>query len=500
MRSGGWRGPTPIPLPDLDPLDPVRITLLARAEGGESDGGIELTRPVLRAAPEPTAPVLPPEADARLSALREAGRGRPPVLIYLIDTLRADHLGSYGYHLDTSPNLDAFADDAVRFSRSTAQSGWTRTSVASIFTGLHPRSHDVNDREDMMSSSAVTLATVLRANGYDTTGFITNGNVAATFGLDHGFDTYVYLRERKTDEIHVQSDELNERALGWLEARDVDRPFFLYLHSVDPHDPYTPRSPFRERFIETQQFPELATLRNLFRTPAADRDVPALSQELTALYDAEIAFNDHHFGELIRWLKANALYEQTLLLVMSDHGEAFYEHGRWGHGNSLYQELISVPLLVKLPGQVGAGLVIDEPAQHVDAMPTILDLLDIPIPDAVQGRSLLPAVASGQVDPTTQTTAYLQLDTRHLESVQTIRRKLIRHPMSDRTGGRVELYDLVDDPFELQDLAGTRAVARRHLMVELMEAALARPTLLETSEAVIDAELEDRLRALGYVR
>ena len=492
IQPDTWLDPLAIPLPEVEPNDMVRVALFARAGDGGGGGGLTLMQPRLRAAPGTDRRAETDAAAALRTALYAAGQNRPHVLIYLIDTLRADHLGSYGYPLETSPNLDAFARNAIRFTRSMAQSSWTRTSVASIFTGLHPRSHAVNGRTDTLSPNAVTLAGVLRATGYQTGGFITNGNVSENFGLHHGFDDYVYLRELRTAEIYVQSDALNERAFGWLEGRDAERPFFLYLHSTDPHGPYTPRSPFRERFIEVQQFPELVALRTLPPAGLTAAEIPAVS--------AEITHNDHHFGQLMQWLRDHDLYDQTLIFIMSDHGEAFHEHGRWGHGTTLYQEQIAVPLIVKLPGQVGAGRTVDDLAQHVDIMPSILDLLGVPIPDVVQGRSLWPTVVSGRVDPNTTSTSYLKLDGREMESLQTATHKLIRFPVEGQPLSRTELYDLAADPAELEDLSRTRQVAGGYLLSTLQAAVLDRPVYLETSEAVIDEELADRLRALGYIR
>ncbi len=500
VQPDTWIGPPTIPLPEVEPNDMVRVALFARAGEGGGGGGLTLTQPRLLAASGTDRRAETDAAAALRTALYAAGQNRPHVLIYLIDTLRADHLGSYGYSLETSPNLDAFARDAIRFTRSMAQSSWTRASVASIFTGLHPRSHAVNGRTDTLSPKAVTLAGVLRATGYQTAGFITNGNVSKNFGLHHGFDDYVYLQERRTAEIHVQSDALNEGAFGWLENRGTERPFSLYLHSVDPHDPYTPRSPFRERFIEAQQFPELVALRTLLRARLTADEIPAVSAELTALYDAEIAHNDHHFGQLMQWLRDHDLYDQTLIFIMSDHGEAFHDHGRWGRGNTLYQEQIAVPLIVKLPGQVGAGRTVDDLAQHVDIMPSILDLLGVPIPDVVQGRSLWPTVASGRVDPHTTSTSYLKLDGQEMKSLQTATHKLIRFPVEGQPLSRTELYDLAADPAELEDLSRTRQVAGGYFLSALQAVVLDRPVYLETSEAVLDEELADRLRALGYIR
>ena len=234
---------------------------------------------------------------------------------------------------------------------------------------------------------ALTLPVLLQASGYQTAGFTTNGNVSPRFGFEVGFDSYVHLVEQRTEEIHQLSDVLNDRAFAWLSGRDRKRPFFLYLHATDPHAPYTPRSPFRERFITTRQYPAITSPRdvdhldlNALRRTSPEDPAMRISKEFRALYDAEGAFNDHQFGLLIEWLREHDLYESTFIVVVSDHGEEFYEHQRWAHGKTLYQEQLAVPLIFKLPGRAGAGVVVDGVAQHVDLLPTLLEFLGLPIP------------------------------------------------------------------------------------------------------------------------
>ena len=251
ITPSSWRGPSPIAIPGSASGQLARVSFTAYSGTNDvMDGGLSIVGPALVGQTALDAGPAP-ESPATLRADRE----RPNVLIYLIDTLRPDRLGAYGYPLDTSPHLDALARDGVLFTNAIGQSSWTRASVASIFTGVHPRSHDVNGRTDELSSEALTMAALLSASDYQTAGFVTNGNVSPNFGFDHGFETYVHLRERRTTEVHVLSDVLNEEAFAWLKRRDTERPFFLYLHATDPHDPYTPRSPFREQYVGTRQYP-----------------------------------------------------------------------------------------------------------------------------------------------------------------------------------------------------------------------------------------------------
>ena len=254
-----WRRPASITIPLSAQGQLVRVSFIARpGVDGITPGGLSLFGPAL-IGPGLQAPSRVETSSARGHRAHDGSpvdQTRPNVLVYVIDTLRADRLGAYGYPLNTSPHLDSLARDGLLFTTtSIAQSSWTRTSVASIFTGLYPRSHGVNGRTDELSPDALTMAALLSASGYETADLVTNGNVSATFGFDLGFESYVHLREQRTEEVHVLSDALNEQAFAWLDSRDVARPFFLYLHATDPHAPYTPRNPFRARYVDTQGVP-----------------------------------------------------------------------------------------------------------------------------------------------------------------------------------------------------------------------------------------------------
>ena len=381
-----------------------------------------------------------------------------------------------------------------------AQSSWTRASVASIFTGVHPRSHGVNGRLDSLPPDAPTITTRLADGGYATAAYVTNGNVSKSFGFDLGFETFVHLREQKTEEVHVLLDMLTTRAVTWLSHRDTSRPFFLYLHATDPHDPYTPRSPFREQFVTSREYPDLVRVRDLVGLQLPPGEAEVLRTELTSLYDAEIAFNNHHFGQLVEWLRENDLYDPTLIVVTSDHGEEFLDHQRWGHGGTLYQEQLAVPLIIKLPGQANAGVVIDDLAQHVDLLPTILEPAGVAPPVTAQGRNLFaPVPASPDGTPRIQAVSFLKLDGRHAESLRDGWHKVIRYLTPRDTTARADVFDLESDPGEKHSESLSRAVLRGHLEAELDRAILSQPRLLAASEGVLDPELEERLRTLGYL-
>lgn len=417
------------------------------------------------------------------------------MIVYLVDTLRADHLGCYGYKKPVSPRIDAFAQEATLFRHAVAQSPWTRPSVATILTGLLPRTHGVHRKKHALAPEAVTLAEALQGRGYRTAGFITNGNVARSFGFGQGFDTYELLGRRRS-----AATDVHARAAEWLEKEwKGDAPFFLYLHTVEPHAPYAPPEPFRQRFasgVRNEALTRMRFLRQLEEgtVPAS----PGLRRDLLALYDAEIAANDAAFGNLIDLLRQRGLWQDTIVVFVSDHGEEFFDHGGWEHGKTLHTEMLDIPLIVRVPG-AGNGRTVERQAQHADVMPTVLDALGIPIPAAVEGRSLLPWMAgSASGDGGEEDAAFSWLDEYGVQaaSVTTPGWRLIdqRSP-----GFKRSLYDRRADPQEQSDRAVDRPVRSGYLATRIKAEEQPRKGMLKAREGVMDPELRRQLRALGYV-
>jgi arylsulfatase A-like enzyme len=510
-------GPLRIPL-GLTHRGVVHLALGATREGVESGvaawlqglfaepGGVSVLRPrVVSGAPGVEAAAEAPGADDE-----EGGTPRPNVLIYLIDTLRADHLGLYGYPRPTSPRIDAFGADATVFLDAQAQTSWTRTAVASILTGLLPQSHGVRDRDDALAPPVATLAEILAVAGYRTAGFITNGNVEPAFGTGQGFELYDYLSESKERvEFHQLSDRLNEAAFAWLErwhaTPEPDRaPFFLYLHATDPHAPYTPPEPFRRRFAP-KVAPERGYLDHVHAVSAGSEPAPPGTAEAwRQLYDGEIAFNDHQFGELIDRLKALDLYDSTLIVLIADHGEEFFEHGGWEHGKTLYAEQLRVPLVIRLPGGEGAGREVAELADQIDVLPTILDHLGLEPPAPVDGRSLLPFLRGdpAAVEPWAAEPSFaeLRLDAKEMQSAVAGGWKLILDDSEFQRAGPVELFHVADDPAETRNLHPHHPLEEGFLAQHLRALGIHRPEpAFDADTAEIDEELKGRLEALGYL-
>jgi arylsulfatase A-like enzyme len=420
---------------------------------------------------------------------------RPDVVLYLVDTLRADHLGAYGYARPTSPRIDAFARDATLFANALAQSSWTKPAVASLFTGLLPQAHRINPRAAAIPEGLPVLPQILRAAGYATFGVVANGNVSGTFGFARGFDAYEQLREGTTREIHQRSDRVNEVAFALLADRPQDRPFFLYVHTADPHWPYTP--PERERArLAAEVAPGAGYAASL---SVAGRPAPELRRQVVWLYDAEIAFNDESFGQLLEKLHELGVGAGALVILVSDHGEGFDEHGSFRHGKTLFSEEIRIPLVIRFPGGVGRGRVVDAVARQVDLLPTILDVVGLPIPPGLAGRSLLPAALAAEPYPETDATfAYLDRGGRVVEAAIEDGRKLIRFRVEGRGAPGIGLFDLASDPGETRDLSASERVWREYLLARL-DAAAAFPRGPEPPSATLDPEQRRALEALGYL-
>ena len=276
------------------------------------------------------------------------GGSRPPnIIVILVDTLRADHLGCYGYARPTSPFLDSLAARAVFFESCSAVAPRTEPSVASLFTSLYPSRHGavnsltVRDQKQVLPERVVTLAEMFRANGYGTAAVLTNGNASARFGYAQGFETSPMLHDARAAAVGT-------RALAELGKLGAERPFFLYLHYMDPHSPYLPPVPYQNHFDPEYRGTILGTSHEqIFRILAGEETATARDIEhLIAQYDGEILYLDQALRTLFSALRAEGYLENTLILFTADHGEEFWDHGKLFHGYTLYQEQLHVPLFV----------------------------------------------------------------------------------------------------------------------------------------------------------
>jgi arylsulfatase A-like enzyme len=312
-------------------------------------------------------------------------RPAPLVVVYLVDTLRADHTTVYGYTRDTTPELQRFANDAVVFDQAIAQAPWTKPSVASLLTSLPPGRHNVILLRDSLAYANVTLAEMLSEKGYATGAAIANSVIYSDgTHFDQGFDNFIGIhgpRDRPTK--IVEAGPVVDAALAWLDTRR-GQPAFLFAHTMDPHVPYTPPPPFDRRY---KPHPSPG---HPGADPRTDYTEPLDRERLVAQYDGEIAYGDREFGRFIAELKTRGLYDEALIVFLADHGEEFLDHGQWLHGRSVFDELVRIPLLVKFPRGRHAGRRIAQQVQEVDILPTILASQGLAVPNqpAITGLPL----------------------------------------------------------------------------------------------------------------
>jgi choline-sulfatase len=394
------------------------------------------------------------------------------VVLVTIDTLRADRVGCYGNSAIQTPELDKLAGRGVLFENAIAQAPLTAPSHASMMTGLYPTTHKVRDTGGfVLSPSYVTLATILHKQGWDTAAFVGSSVLKKRFGFNQGFVVYDDEMPRRGSDSATgntperRAGEVVDRAIAWLQSRP-DKPFFLWVHVYDPHLPYDPPSPFREKY----------------------KGRP---------YEGEIAYTDQQLGRLFQALEKQSAPEKTLTAVLSDHGESFSEHGEYSHGVFLYDSTLQIPFLLAGPG-VPAGRRVKQQARTIDVLPTILDLMGGRIPENVQGVPLT-GTFRGTENPAALSyieSMYpkLNMGWAELRGIRSNRWKYIRAPKS-------ELYDLTEDPAESKNVIESHPTE-----VEKFEAALkslsgtgVNHTAEKVETAPVDPRTTEQLRSLGYL-
>jgi arylsulfatase A-like enzyme len=446
----------------------------------------------------------------------------PNVVLVSIDSLRPDHLGSYGYAKPTSPTLDRLAAEGVRFATAVSTTSWTLPAHAALFTGLYDSAHGLVDNGISLAKTHETLAEKFRAAGYQTAGFFGGPYLHPTFGLGQGFDTWQSCMTTLPDDVAPGAlraailrgqDPSHQDVTGPRTVRELTRwleqarpgPFFLFLHLWDVHYDYiAPESLVR---IFDPDYTGSLDGRNLIANPAISAALPPRDREhLLALYDAEVRFSDQTLEQILAALAARGRLENTLLVVTADHGEEFFEHGGKGHQQTLYEEVVRVPLILHWPGQLAAGSVVAAPVRLIDVMPTLLELAGIGSSAPTQGGSLVPLqgrslvpLLRGRTLPEEPALSELLVDGRDLRALRTRTHKLI----ADQRAGYAGWYDLVGDPGEQHALPDSPAA--REALEQL--AATTRGALdlrtrhaLTPEPAELDALLRESLESLGYLK
>ncbi|MCK6447258.1 MAG: sulfatase-like hydrolase/transferase [Planctomycetes bacterium] len=418
------------------------------------------------------------------------------VVFFSIDTLRADALGTYGNTRKTSPTIDALAAESIVFERAITQAGVTSPSHMTMLTSLYPSVHRVGNVDVVLEQAkqsgdarriarlqlnprVQTLAAVLRNAGFATAAFTGGGNVAGEIGFARGFDVF---DDTAANGMNGNAGPLfdSTRAREWIAANSSKR-FFLLLHTFIPHGPYVPPAPWNREFNPGYRgkiisdraeldlaVPEGGSKRNFhFWSTANPRD-PADLEHLQALYHGEVRYADDAVKEIVDALRAAGVWEKTLFVLVSDHGEQFLEHGQFEHFGGLWEELAHVPFVLRVPGRASARIA--EPVGTIDVMPTLLDLLGLGSPEQVQGRSLKPAL-DGRSEPrpifSETVLAWNNIDrpdkpktpARMVRAVRLGTWTYLRNHTP--TGITEELYDRSNDPKEQKNLAQHPDHARR---------------------------------------
>lgn len=463
--------------------------------------------------------------ERREASLAVVGEGNPSVapdgdlpniLLIVADTLRADVLTPYNESArPNTPALARLAEDSVVFRSHFAQSSWTKPSFGTLLTGLHPRSHGAVSQVAILPDGVTTLAELLGAYGYLTMGFSNaNANNSRKMNFSQGFAhwedlqpshfylgapraaTQLVLYRRLIDQLgklvlldvrqyYQPAETVTGRTLEWLD--DVysksGSPLFAMIHYMDAHDPY---------------------MNGKLRGPGYanellhNRDKSRIRDQMVAAYEGDVEYLDCHFGALLEGLRERRLYDDSLIVFTSDHGEEFSEHGGWFHGDSIYDEVVAVPLFIKLPG-VDKGTEYTGLSSHIDIVPTLLHAVGLPVPEVMPGRILMDGAGTGRTEKAT--TVFLETEARaHVLGVRSTSAKAIWNIKPDGAVASFELYDLREDPEERQDISSVKPT-----LLERFEDIVAEAVAESDAVAVRRAsskqtwELQQQLEALGYL-
>jgi arylsulfatase A-like enzyme len=418
------------------------------------------------------------------------------VIIIAVDTLRADHLGCYGYARNTSPNIDDFALDGVKFSSCYTPSPLTTPAFASVFTSLPPFKHGAKRNGLSIFDKINTLAQYLKERGYYSGAFVSNWTLKKELThLDRGFDTYTEILTKKrwfgVVNPEGKAPEVNLEVFKWLYSHHGKK-LFLFVHYTEPHEPYVYHKDFDRGFdrIDPAHYPEGSNRKKINK------------------YDTEIGFVDFHIGQLIQKIKKYDLYENSLILFLADHGESFGEHGYFGHGRRLYNSGLRVPLIVKFPGGEYGNKEVDRNVSLLDVAPTVLSLLGYPAPEEMEGKDLFQHEEN-------QRELYFEC---YRGAVHSERSKLFRLKVKPVRYGMVkgndklifddgfEAYDLEYDPFEMTNIYGNPDKMFAEMTGSLREFMLKVEKFIEYSKKFhkqrsnLTKEELEKLKALGYIK
>ena len=429
------------------------------------------------------------------------------VVVLTIDTLRASKLQLYERSSRVrTPALDAFARQATLFERAQAPENWTKPSVASILTGLFPATHGTKNDGSKLPDEVLTLGEIFREAGFQTSSFLANGYVSRAFGFDQGWDHYTnYIRERR----NTNASNVFREAREWIDAHADEGRFFAYLQTIDPHVPYDPPDRFLAMYDAEDYAGQVTNRRTHLLLEDAKKRPPRVTfterdkARIEALHDGEISYHDEEMATFLAFLDERGLTENTLFVITSDHGEEFEEHGSWGHGHSIFQELLHVPLLVRFPGVAEAGLRVPHVVSTQAIAPTVLEAAGLPVPASMEVGSLLGFTR--RAPPPGPWLAFSDFQ-ENRRVVRALDWKLVL-----RSSLTYVLFDLASDPGEQNEMNGrAHPIAMRYLRImsgQFLGARDRRDWLHGgagagrelAADADMDEELCRQLVAIGYM-
>lgn len=430
---------------------------------------------------------------AALLWTRATQPGRPHNLILIsLDTLRADRLDLYGYDRETAPNLTRFAQRGVVFGDVVTAAPWTLPSHVTMFTGMYPTSHGVTNSRHKIAPHTRVIAELLQQRGYRNFAYTGGGNMARRFGFDRGFE--LYKPDPGVSRYDVENFSYTvAKAKSTIQSLKDDEPYFLFLHTFDIHCPYAPPEPYYSMFNSpgAKETRTDACGGGIYTQEGFTKDH---ARYVSDRYDGGIRWVDDALGELFSFLEAEGQLENTVVVITSDHGEEFLEHGRIGHTESLFRELLMVPLVIVAPGFAQGTVPI--PVSLVDLYPTLLELLGVPVPSETQGMSLVPFMRGELPAEPPRAFQFSELD-RGVKLRSAL--SPFSHLITDPEGAPLFFFDVASDPLEqrnLVDQAG-EALARRAREFSTFLTWLKRGQGEDVAEPS-NEELET-LRTLGYL-
>lgn len=411
---------------------------------------------------------------------------RPNVILISIDTLRADHLSCYGYSRNTSPNIDRFTKDGILFANTIAQSSWTLPSHMALFTSLYPIKHGVFSRDSKLIDEHLTLAEILQNAGYETVAFTDGAFLSHKFGYQ-GFNLF----DDTGDILSGGVEKIYTKVIDWL-RKNPSKPFFLFLHTYQVHAPYNP-PPAYDIYSDASYRGIVNVLESDFES-IRPRMILKDYIYLIDKYDGEIFYTDRFLGKLFDELKGLELYDKSIIVFTSDHGENFLEHRAYKIGHyELYDEIVKVPLIIKAP-TLPKNKITETQVESIDIMPTILELLEISIPDGIDGESLVELVKKGSYDD--GIFAFSEADP-YYKMIRSKDWKLLR-----RYPNKLELFDLTADPKEQHNLFAEKPKVAKSLHEKLhtwIGVQEKRSEFFSSDRIQLDDEMTEKLKALGYI-